>query len=136
MSITYLASNKILDKTFGASAFTPPTSYWVGLSTTTLNADGTGATEPVANGYARVQVTNTDKTNWTSAASGALTNATAVTFPESSGSWGTITTVVLYDAQTTGNAYFFDTLTPSRAVAASTTVVFAIGAITISMTNS
>ena len=136
MSITYLASNKILDKTFGASAFTPPTSYYVALSTTAPVADGTNITEPVASGYTRVQVANTDKTNWTNSASGSLTNATSVTFPESTATWGVIISVVLFDASTGGNAYFFDTLVPSRSVAANTTVVFAIGAITISMTNS
>jgi hypothetical protein len=43
--------------------------------------------------------------------------------------------VFIADALTSGNIWFYDTLTPSRSVASSTTVLFAIGAITIQMNN-
>lgn len=135
MAITYFSGNKILDRNFGSTAYTPPTTMYFGLSTTPFNIDGTGGTEPSGGAYARVALTN-DKTNWGTAASASLTNSAAVTFVESTASWGTIVAVGIWDALTSGNLWFYDTLTPSRSVASSTTVLFAIGAITVSMTNS
>lgn len=133
--ITYFSANKILDRNFGSTSYTPPTTMYFGLSTTAIAIDGTGATEPSTGSYARVALVN-DKTNWGTASAGALTNSSAVTFVESTASWGTITYVGIWDALTLGNIWFFDVLTPSRAVASATTVLFAIGAITVQMNNS
>ncbi len=133
--ITYYSGNRVLDKNFGATAYSEPGTYYFGLSTTTIQIDGTGGTEPSGGSYARVSLVN-NKTNWSTASNASLTNAAAVTFPESSASWGTIVNVGLWDALTLGNIWWFDVLTPSRAVASSTTVLFAIGSITVQMTNS
>ena len=134
MSITYYSANRLLDRNFGQTSYTVPTTMYFGLSTTSIQIDGTGATEPSGGNYARVAVTN-DKTTWGTAANGALTNSVAVTFPESSTSWGTITQVFIADASTSGNIWWFDTLSPARQVQSSTTVLFAIGSITVQMTN-
>lgn len=133
--ITYYSANRILDRNFGSTAYTPPGTMYFGLSTTTIQIDGTGATEPSGGSYARVSLTN-DKTSWGTASNASLTNSVAVTFPESTTSWGTITHVGIWDASTSGNIWWFDTLTPSRSVATATTVLFAIGSITVQMTNS
>lgn len=136
MAITYYSANRLLDRNFGGVAYTPPATMYFGLSTTTIQIDGTGATEPSgAAAYARVSYTN-DKTNWGTASNASLTNTNAVTFTESTGSWGTITYVGIWDALTSGNIWWYDTLTPSRSVASATTVLFAIGSITVQMTNS
>lgn len=135
MAITYYSANRILDRNFGGTAYTPPATMYFGLSTTTIQIDGTGATEPSGGAYARASLVN-DKTNWGTASNASLTNSTAVTFPESSASWGTITHVFISDASSGGNIWFFDALTPSRQVQSLTTVLFAIGAITVQMTNS
>lgn len=132
--ITYTSSNKVLDRLFGQTAFTPPTTYYFGLSTTTINIDNTGATEPSGGAYARVAMVN-DKSNWSVAANGLLTNLTAVTFAESTASWGTITYVFLSDLATGGNIWFYDVLSPARTVASATTVQFAIGSISVQMNN-
>ena len=133
--ITYYSANRILDRLFGGVAFTPPTTFYFGLSTTTIQIDGTGATEPSTGSYARASLVN-DKTNWGTASSASLLNTGAVTFVESTASWGTITYVGIWDALSSGNIWFFDALSPSKVVQSSTTVLFAIGAITVSMTNS
>ena len=135
MSITYYSANRLLDRNFGQTAYTVPTTMYFGLSTTTIQIDGTGATEPSGGNYARVGVTN-DKTSWGIASNGALTNSVAVTFPESTASWGTITHVFISDASSGGNIWWFDALSPSRQVQSSTTVLFAIGSITVQMNNS
>jgi hypothetical protein len=133
--ITYYSANRLLDLNFGGTSYSQPVTYYFGLSTTTIQIAGTGATEPSGGNYARVAFTN-NKTNWGTASNAALTNSSAVTFPESSASWGTITYVFMADALTAGNIWWFDALSPSRSVASATTVLFAIGAITVQMTNS
>lgn len=124
----------MLDYNFGLTTYTVPSTYYFGLSTTTINIDGTGATEPSGGAYARIALAN-NKTNWTVAASGLITNSTAITFAESTASWGTITYVFMSDALTGGNIWWYDALSPARAVASATTVLFAIGAVTVQMNN-
>lgn len=134
MSITYTQANKILDLNFGNTSYTVSSPLYFGLSTTPINNDGTGATEPSGNGYARVPVTNS-KSYFSVASSGILTNSSSITFAESTASWGTITYVFIADALTSGNILYFDALSPSRTVAANTTIYFASGNVSISMTN-
>ena len=134
MSITYYASNRNLDYNFGSSAYSVPGTLYMGLSTSVIGNDGTGATEPSGGAYARVTVTN-NKTNFGPAATGALTNLTSINFVESTTSWGTITYIFFADAISGGNIWYFQSLSPSKIVQAYTTVVFAASALTISMTN-
>lgn len=134
MAITYYASNRILDRNFGGVSYVVPSTLYVGLSTTSISSDGTGATEPSGGAYARVGATN-DKTTWSNAATGALTNLITITFAESTAAWGTIVSVFLSDALTSGNIWYYDTLSPTRTVQANTTVLFAPSAITVQMIN-
>ena len=138
MSITTGTANKVLDLLFGQTALSNLSTMYMGLSTTTIQNDGTGATEPSITGtaYARVAITN-NKTNWGTASAASLSNAVAVTFPESTASWGTITYVFLAAAGTAGVAdiWYFEALSTPKTVQTATTVQFAIGAITASMTN-
>jgi hypothetical protein len=66
---------------------------WVGLSTADPGEDGATLAEPSGNGYARVAVTTA---TWDPAAAGAKANGAAITFPEASGSWGTVTYVCIF----------------------------------------
>jgi hypothetical protein len=133
--ITYYQANLLLNHIFGRSpSYTAPVTYYVGLSTTPINADGTGATEPSGGAYARVAVTN-NKTNWGVAANGALSNLTNVEFPESTLEWGIVTHIFVSDASTSGNVLYYDTLTPARTVQSAATILFDAGSITMRMTN-
>jgi hypothetical protein len=138
MAITTATANKVLDYLFGATAFSNLSTMYMGLSTTTIANDGSGATEPSTSGtaYARVAIVN-NKTNWATASAASLTNATAITFTESTASWGTITYVFLAASATVGAAdiWYFEALSVPKTVQAATTVQFAIGAVTVSMTN-
>lgn len=134
MAITIYASNRNIDYNFGNTSYSPPTTYYFGLSTTAINFNGTGATEPSGGSYARVAFTN-NKTNWNNASNGELTNAVVIQFPESTASWGTVTHVFMSDASSAGNIWWYDVLTPSRSIATATTVLFAIGAVTIQLNN-
>lgn len=143
MAVTYYTGNMALNKFYGRTDFTPPATLFFGLSTTAPAIDGTNVTEPVGSNYARVGIAN-NKTSFTTAQSstgtgygpGYLSNAVAIQFPESSGSWGVITHVVIFDAATSGNVLFYEALTQSKTVESSTTVLIAANAATFQMLNS
>lgn len=126
-------ANKILDRYFGNVSDTVATNLYIGLSTTAINADGTGATEPSGGNYARVLIAN-NKVSWGNASSAVLSNLTEVSFPESTTSWGTITYIFLADA-INGQPIYFDALTTPRQVQAQTTLIFSTGTIQIRMTS-
>lgn len=137
MSITYYASGSVLNDLYGAVPFSPPSNYYLGLSTTTISSSGSNVTEPTgAVGYARVTVPN-NKTYFTYASTGSLVNSTDLSFPTSGSAWGTITYVFLADASGsgTGNVWFYQVLPTPRVVQDLTTITFSAGAITFSMTN-
>lgn len=123
--------NAVLDKTFGAVNWTPPATLYIGLSTTAPANDGTNITEPTGNGYARVAVPN-DTTNWPTASGRGKTNANAITFPAATGSWGTVTHFVIYDAATAGNFYGWGQLNVPQAVTTGIAPSFATGSFVVS----
>ena len=134
MSQTTTSENLNLDAWFGGVALSVPGTWYASLSTTTPTEAGTNWTEPTGGAYDRVAVTN-NATNFPAASSGTKTNGTAITFPESTASWGTITHIGFYNQASGGNLYFWEALPTSKAVAAYTTVYFSVGSLTISNTN-
>lgn len=85
-------------------AFAPAT-WYLGLSKTTPNEDGSNFTEPVAMSYARVAVTN-NLTNFpaavTTLGTTTKTNGIKFTFPNPSGTWGLMTDYGWFLASTGG----------------------------------
>lgn len=124
--------NEILDHLFGGATYDVPATLYIGLSTTTPTDAGGNITEPSGNNYARCSVTN-DKDSWTDAASGALENEVDFTFNTASGSWGTISHFVLYDASSEGNALAFGALSESKAVGSGDTPKFNAGDLDITL---
>lgn len=120
---------KVLDHITGKASFTMPTAY-VGLSTADPTDDASGLAEPSGNNYSRVTTSGSD---WDAAASGATANAAALTFPEASGSWGTVTHYALFDAATSGNMLCHGTLDASRVITSGITPRFAVGALDITL---
>lgn len=119
MGATDARERLILDSQFGGGATTwAPATWFVGLSTTTPNDDGSNFTEPTGGAYARVSKTN-NVTNFLGAAtdvSGVTTkkNTTAITFPTPTALWGAITHALFFTALTGG--------TPEYVVALDTTI--------------
>ena len=73
-----------------------PSNYYIGLSTSAPNVNGTNVNEPSTSaGYASVKLTTLSEP-----ASGGVTNTQAINFNESTASWGTITHFVIYDSDT------------------------------------
>lgn len=128
---TYL-EQAVLNEVFGAVAFTPPATVYVGLSTTTIS-NSAAPTEPTGAGYARVAVAN-NATNWPAATGNSpatKANGGPVTFPGATGSWGTVVDVFIADAATGGNILGFGHLGASQAVSSGDTLSFGAGELTI-----
>ena len=111
---TDYVNNKVLDLVFGATAFTPPATLYVGLSLTTSNKAGSYS-EPSVGGYARVPLVN-NATNFPAAAGGTKTNATVVAFPAPTADWGTVLSLFLSDAATGGNVLAMADLATSKVI--------------------
>jgi len=120
--------NEILDHVLGGGDYTRPATVYVGLWTSALDdtSDGDTAGEVSGGSYARVSVTN-NSTNWPAAANGAKSNGTAITFPQATGDWGTVTYFAILDAATSGNVLYWGQLTSSKTIENGDTASFAIG---------
>jgi len=121
--------NEILDHIFGKGSYTPPTIY-VGLSTADPLDSGSGLAEPSGNGYARVA---TSSASWTTSSSGSLSNASDISFPQATGSWGTITHFALFDAASSGNMLAHGALNQSKTITSGDTTKFAAGDLNVSL---
>lgn len=132
MGFTYYLDNKLLDLVFSNTAYTVPSTLYIGLSTTAPTQAGGNFTEPSGNGYARVAVTN-NSTNWPAASNGSKNNANAITFPQATGSWGTVTHFGIFDAATSGNLLAWGALSQSKAISAGDTPYFAAGSLTLNL---
>jgi len=132
---TYLA-NVLLDTIFRNQVFTAPDTY-LGLWTSVLDDASTGSTAGEVSGgnYSRVQVNTDGATSpfWTTASTGTLENSGVITFPTPSASWGTVESMGICDAASTGNLLFYDT-SISDSPASGDTVQYANGALDVSLT--
>lgn len=132
MSFADYLENKLLDHVFGATPYTAPATLYVGLSTTAINDNGSGITEPSGGAYARVAVTN-NTTNWPNASGGAKSNGTTITFPPATAGWGTQIWAFVADAASGGNILGKGALANSRAVNSGDTVRFDAGELDLSL---
>lgn len=132
---TYL-NNKLLDLMFGGTAYSGrPTTLYFALFTSAPNAAG-GGTEVTGSGYSRKAVT-ASTTNFTSPATAGdnISSAIDIQWPAASGSWGTVTSWGIYDAATSGNLLFFDSIDTPVAITTGQRPKIASGALTISMSG-
>ena len=100
--------NKLLAHSFSNTAFTSPSSVYLGLFTS-APTDAGGGTELSGSGYTRKVASFTTT-------GAAATNASAVEFPTATGDWGTIVAVGIFDAATSGNFLGWSNLTSSRTI--------------------
>ncbi len=126
----------MLDNMLGnASAFplAVPTVF-IALSTADPGADGSGFTEPVGNGYARVAVTN-DAAQWPAATAGVKTNGADIDFPAASGPWGTVTHFGIFVAASGGLPAAWGDLDSSQSPDTPDQLQFAVAAFDVKFTN-
>lgn len=102
--------NQIMGNVFGTKK-TPslPTKYFLGLSTSAPNEDGTGATEPTGGGYTRMELTMLSEPT-----DGVIDNKESIMFPMSTADWGTLTHYIIYDES--GKVLLANQLEKSRIV--------------------
>lgn len=131
MNTTYFL-NQVMGNVFNTKT-TPPLSkdYFIGLSSTEQQLDGTGVSEPaVSANYARVKLTTlSEPTN------GIITNTVSISFEESTVNWGTMTYFVIYDSLEAGNLLMYDTLSTPRNVETATFVTIKAGSLSLTLSN-
>lgn len=113
---TYLA-DKLLDHSVGDVAYAKPTCYLALFTTAPTMPAGTGGTEVSGGSYSRAALAGL----WSAAASESKTNNSTVTFTTATASWGTVTSVGIYDASSAGNLLWAGNLTASQAVGSGVT---------------
>lgn len=133
MNTTYFL-NLAAGNLFGTKT-TPniPQNYYIGLSTSAPNINGTNVNEPSSGaGYARVQLTTLSEPS-----TGVVTNTQAINFNESTASWGTITHFVIYDSGVVGggNLLMYGLLSTPRSVEAATIMTIKEGYLSLSTQN-
>ena len=112
--------DKVLDHVFGGTAYTAPSTLYVGLFTAAPSDTG-GGTEVSGGSYARksmpaMTVSGTSPTT--------ATNGAAVEFVTATGSWGTVTHVGIFDASSSGNLLCWAALSASKVVASGDVIRF------------
>lgn len=116
MGATAARERAIADNQFGSGT---PATWFLGLSTTTPNDDGSGFTEPAIGAYARVSVTN-NVTNFPAASTvdgiTSKTNGTKLTFVNPTGTWGAILAYGWFLASTGGTPEYWNPLDASVTV--------------------
>ena len=126
-SFAAYAKNKILDHYTGKAAWTMPTVY---VALFVGDPEGAG-TEVSGGSYARKATAGAD---WNSASGRATSNANALTFPQATGSWGTVDYFALYDDDTGGNRIGSGALSQSKTIGSGDTASFASGELDVSLT--
>ena len=104
------SAKHVLDWTVGKTAMPSLPTAYVALFTGVGTDAGSGFTEVTGGSYARAATAGAD---WNAAAGTAPStnsNVNAVTFPTSTGSWGTVIAWGIYDAATNGNLLAWDFL--------------------------
>lgn len=123
-ALSNFAENEMLDHMLGTGAYTAPSNVFLSLWTSDPTDAGSG-TELSGSGYARQDI------NFGASSGGVATSSGVVTFPTSTGSWGTITHIGIHDAASSGNLLFHGALTASKAIGSGDVMQIANGAITI-----
>ena len=123
MGMTYYMANAFLNYVFRESGSVPaPGTYYVGLSTSVMDATGSAiVSEPSGGNYARQSYPKASG-SWVAPTLGVTSNNTTITFPESTNNWGTIKAVFIADSQTGGNILYYYNLDSYLPVPANTQV--------------
>lgn len=101
--------NALINATLRNTSYTSPATIYVALYTSDPTDANTG-TEVSGGSYARTSVTFAAPSNGVS-----LSNADC-TFPQATGSWGTVGWIGLMDASTSGNLLYHTALDASKTI--------------------
>lgn len=119
----------------GKRAFSVPDTYYLGLSMTPINVDGSGITEPPSSSnYARVVIPN-NINSWNEPVDGVVTNKIRFDFPELTVDVGQAVWFFLAET-TSGTALWADELSSPRPLAQLTQVYINPGDAQFAISNS
>ena len=109
MSFSNYLETELLDHVFAGNAYTSPSAVYVGLFTSAPSETG-GGTEVSGGSYVRKAGSFTVSGN-------TATTSAAIEWPTATASWGTITSIGIYDASTAGNLLAYANLSASKTIA-------------------
>jgi hypothetical protein len=118
--------NALINATLRATDFTAPVAVYVSLHTADPTDAGTG-TEVSGGSYARQSATFGAPSN------GVSTTTADISFPQASGSWGTIGWIGIWDASTSGNMLYHTALDVSKAIDTGDIFKIAAGSLTVTL---
>lgn len=102
--------NKLLDHVLRNTAYTSPSTVYLGLSTGSFGDDNSG-TELSGNNYSRVSIA------FDAASGGATDNTSNVEFAAASGSWGSVSHYGIFDASSSGNLLIHGAFSSAKTIA-------------------
>lgn len=126
MSMSNYLENKVLNHIANKEVFTAPTNMYLALLTSSSNED-TAGTEVVASSYSRQAITFDNSTV------GELKNSSDIVFDVATESWGSITSVAIFDDASAGNMLFYSDLAHAQNIDIDNQVVFKIGKLSITL---
>lgn len=118
--------NALVNATLRNTSYTSPAAVYVALFTTDPTDAGSG-TEVSGGSYARQAATFGAPSN------GASTTSADISFPQATGSWGTVTHFGVYDASSTGNLLYHGALTASKTIETGDIFKIASGSLTVTL---
>ncbi len=131
MPFVDLLEQQLLDHFWSDPSYTPDTTMFIGLSSTTPTDSGTNVTEPTTGGYARQACDAAQMGAAAGTAPAEKSNTSAITFPTASADWDNspVTHFTVHSASTAGNVLAWGALAASKDVNNGDTASFAIGAL-------
>jgi hypothetical protein len=118
--------NALINATLRNTAYTSPTTVYVGLYTSDPT-DGNTGTEVSGGSYARTAVTFDAPSN------GASLNNAAVEFPQATASWGTVAYIGILDAATSGNLLYHTILDTAKTIDTGDIFKIATGSLSVTL---
>jgi hypothetical protein len=118
--------NALINVTLRNTAYTAPTTVYVGLFTSDPTDAGSG-TEVSGGSYDRKSATFAAPSN------GVSTTSADITFDQASGTWGTIGWIGIFDALTTGNLLYHTALDASKTIDTGDIFKIAAGSLTVTL---
>lgn len=125
MHMSNYLEHELIEGTLRGNTFSAPANVYLALAT---SGDDSFFAEVSAGEYGRRAVTF-----FPQQASGLTYNNAQVTFPEASGSWGTISRVGIYDAASAGNQLYWGPLTSNKVVASGNTFVVNVSGLSVQL---
>lgn len=133
---TQFLEKKVLDQIFGNQTAPGYTHLYLGCCTGGCTDAGvvTGEQTVGQNGYTRVDITNNNTMFPNCTSDGSKVTGSDITFPTcSTTTWGTISTIVFFDAASGGNALAFADLTVPKAIGVNDTLKINAGDLTLTL---